>query len=1066
MLKYKIRMTPDQVAQETLKWTERYASPDLTFVSGVTDTSYNLQTFKSLSVESKAGGGTDIVHVIAKNVRRDGYVFVNDKKYYIKSGTTKNHIIGETVTYRYVELNGKYYYENNNKFYIDNWLSEVNYKIVEKDVTATTVTAATGDYITLDTICWIEDGMVTIDDNEYYVDMEEMTKGLRYYKDGDKLPYSAVTQCISITVQAMTPGYVTKFMLMKVPDREVRFDSVGFCDYYFFVLYKGTYCHVVPSGGTYVCLVPKELLDDVDGDGYSVLSLYRYVEDMGGGEIELTGSTNSISDPITLRDMYTFVKIGNGTLQVDHTVVSSNGGSRVMVYLSNDAIVKNLNPGNKINFRNNEMDAFFEVYDDEDGKEFVLYNGKKYFVEKNLCDKALMAGFEYDIEYPNGKKPNVDCLVNIEGERIKMTINSDVTKVAPYPKHVISSSTVGDDNKVQATSYTIVEYDGVIIDGKKYLVHVEMDGNNNIYQKYVVYDKGNNYSMVVEEIIGSSAVVCYPDIHSAEFSDTFIKNWQGLIMTSVVYGADNMSLYVPNTIFGTQELTPQLAVTNLMAVLDNGGIYIPKSSTEYYDITDDLLIYVNNRYINVPLMLDMNNGGNPLQSDLVEKGFYEVEKKKAINKIVDMERDVYNPKVLTDNTYNGASSTFKDISEIQINLHFRTRNENWKVNEASKTGWDVTTSGKSNWFITDSFQYATYYNNHSSLGNIDELKKLDTASDIVGLLNFTNNDIYYQKSRVANSFLRLSYYDSVDPQTQSLLHTSTVFMDEHALYKKYIDNSRRGENVYLTVTEETRTDKYADFIHDAIVSDNWVNWIKSSVTKPDYLTSTSTHAEIANWVVSSGFTHRDMTMAGMGVFYGETRKIINKISVKSEPVSATTVNGGYDFYESGMTFDEDHRLSSRFTIKNKYATDTSSEGFYLYIFKEYSTELHPKVIYMKVEFNHAGIGQTLPFMRPMIFGSDNYPQSGITLSKSSDVAKLKEGIKLQDFYSQIYIPLYAVFDYKNKEYAYVFDNRYVKVENGVAVINLFEVKIKDESDSDDEAAQLKINNNSQFPNAQ
>ena len=50
--------------------------------------------------------------------------------------------------------------------------------------------------------------------------------------------------------------------------------------------------------------------------------------------------------------------------------------------------------------------------------------------------------------------------------------------------------------------------------------------------------------------------------------------------------------------------------------------------------------------------------------------------------------------------------------------------------------------------------------------------------------------------------------------------------------------------------------------------------------------------------------------------------------------------------------DEDHRVSSRLVVDNKHVTDTSSEGFYAYIFREYAEKLHPKPIYMKIEFNY------------------------------------------------------------------------------------------------------------------
>ena len=41
--------------------------------------------------------------------------------------------------------------------------------------------------------------------------------------------------------------------------------------------------------------------------------------------------------------------------------------------------------------------------------------------------------------------------------------------------------------------------------------------------------------------------------------------------------------------------------------------------------------------------------------------------------------------------------------------------------------------------------------------------------------------------------------------------------------------------------------------------------------------------------------------------------------------------------------------------------------------------------------------------------------------------------------------MYAKKKKKNKEYAYVFDKRYVTVEDGIASLNLFELKLKDES---------------------
>ena len=106
-----------------------------------------------------------------------------------------------------------------------------------------------------------------------------------------------------------------------------------------------------------------------------------------------------------------------------------------------------------------------------------------------------------------------------------------------------------------------------------------------------------------------------------------------------------------------------------------------------------------------------------------------------------------------------------------------------------------------------------------------------------------------------------------------------------------------------------------------------------------------------------------------------------------------------------------------------------------------------------MEFNHAGIGTTIPFIKPMSWakgGSSNiwFPKKELSPFNNNDkneVNEMKQGVELEKKNAQDYIPLYAVYDFKNKEYVYVFDKRYVTVNDGVASINLFELKLRDES---------------------
>jgi hypothetical protein len=76
-----------------------------------------------------------------------------------------------------------------------------------------------------------------------------------------------------------------------------------------------------------------------------------------------------------------------------------------------------------------------------------------------------------------------------------------------------------------------------------------------------------------------------------------------------------------------------------------------------------------------------------------------------------------------------------------------------------------------------------------------------------------------------------------------------------------------------------------------------------------------------------------------------------------------------------------------------------------------------------------------------------YPEYYLKLKNTDDLKELKAGIPLSYTYAQTYIPLYAVYDFRKREYGYVFDSRYVDANDGVVNLNLFEMKIMDESHS-------------------
>jgi hypothetical protein len=144
-------------------------------------------------------------------------------------------------------------------------------------------------------------------------------------------------------------------------------------------------------------------------------------------------------------------------------------------------------------------------------------------------------------------------------------------------------------------------------------------------------------------------------------------------------------------------------------------------------------------------------------------------------------------------------------------------------------------------------------------------------------------------------------------------------------------------------------------------------------------------------------------------------------------------------------------MSSRFKVVDKYNTSTSSDGYYLYMFKEYAKKKHETTIYLKIEFNHAGIGKSIQFSLPRKEDGKLY-----RLSSQSDVSEMKLGFAMQDIYKQVYIPINVVYDDNENKYVYYLPSNLreqnyltndskVRLDDGVMVFNLFETKFANEA---------------------
>lgn len=111
-------------------------------------------------------------------------------------------------------------------------------------------------------------------------------------------------------------------------------------------------------------------------------------------------------------------------------------------------------------------------------------------------------------------------------------------------------------------------------------------------------------------------------------------------------------------------------------------------------------------------------------------------------------------------------------------------------------------------------------------------------------------------------------------------------------------------------------------------------------------------------------------------------------------------------------------LNSQFVVCDEYNEKKSSEGYNLYLFEDDAPlKNEEKDIYLKVEFNHAGYGRTIP----------------MTLMTN-------EGLTLQNYFDNLYINVKL--SYNNKGYVYFIPE--VQNRDNSLIFNLFEPKLEEE----------------------
>ena len=449
--------------------------------------------------------------------------------------------------------------------------------------------------------------------------------------------------------------------------------------------------------------------------------------------------------------------------------------------------------------------------------------------------------------------------------------------------------------------------------------------------------------------------VCQLDLDNFSWLDSGVDNYSD-IREDIYYNLSSYALKYQQPLFIEDKTDEQALLRRYESTFELGNIEKIPSITIIKEQHD----------MHVDFPMSNLHGTNLFQEMWVSDKFAEKKKKELINPIIDMEKDIYYPMRKT-------GGVLTDITDVEFYLHFRTRNDDWEVNEDYKGYYDIayflknsqkkgdTSLTEVNEFLKTSWNIFDYYEENIFTKEIAFYQ----PSDLLSFLDFGDDDVFYQKSKISKSFLRISFYDSKDPQVQSLLGTSTVFLDGGKLFGIFSNgNISQKDNI-------------------------------------QYLSP-------LNWSNSTSY-----------------------ISVNREPSNDK---------ESGLTFDEDSRLSSKLSVSSKNSSNSSSEGFYAYIFREYSSGLHERTIYAKFQFNHAGKGTVIDLFQPMKHVGDDF----VLYNMEDDRELMKQGINIQDVYDMMYVPILVKYDLDSKKYCWYLPSTLSDSNTDKTKIkfNLYEIKIK------------------------
>lgn len=203
---------------------------------------------------------------------------------------------------------------------------------------------------------------------------------------------------------------------------------------------------------------------------------------------------------------------------------------------------------------------------------------------------------------------------------------------------------------------------------------------------------------------------------------------------------------------------------------------------------------------------------------------------------------------------------------------------------------------------------------------------------------------------------------------------TSITIDLH--FRKRVENTPEDSpNTKLTKNNPYIDGWYIDLDNEPTIWWNGVNSTDSALT-PQIITNIDT---MINSPLAKSDSLKCLNFTDDDIYY--RKKKISKSFIRlsfytsTDPIEQKLLYYSTVFFDGGKLYGEyikckndrsnnepcNDQIYSQFVITNEFDRTSSAEGFNIYLFNSDAGN-YPKTIYMKVEFNHAGVGKTIPML--------------------------------------------------------------------------------------------------------